>query len=245
MINQLRDIKQEMQGMTNKGTDLLSMPYAFGDIANWETRISHLFDRYCRKDSDPQCCSSVLTSGAHYLHGELSIRISYHHALKEAFRFIPEENKRWGWHSLIHTPFLRLGLISLNPGFSVPLHDHPNTYGVLKVVSGRVRIRQYQFATNTGRDDNLVSLERVSDSVLVKGKSSAFTPSFQNLHELESLSYRTVALSMLVNPYRPQDRSWYYQVPYTLNRNTALYNRIRRRQPILAPINSNASVQSS
>ena len=230
---------RKMLGMTNNGADLIPVPYAFGDKADWETRISHLLDNYCGKDSDPQCCSSALTSGAHFLHGELSIRIRYHHALKEAFRFVPGENWQWGWHSLIDTPLLRLGLISLHGVFSIPLHDHPKAHGVLTVLSGQVRIRQYQFAPNTDLGNNLVSLEQVSDRVLAKGKSSAFTPSIRNLHELGSLSSRSVLLSMMVNPYKPYERSWYYQVPFTQSGNTGLYNRIRRRHPISSTTSTN------
>jgi hypothetical protein len=151
---------------------------------------------------------------------------------------MPRERQPWGWYPLIDTPILRVGLISLYRFFSIPLHDHPNAYGVHKVVSGKMRIRQYQFAPDLDRHHTLVSLERVSDRVLVKGESSTFTPSFRNLHELESDSSRCVVLSMMVNPYRPQDRSWYYQVPLTQSGNKGLYNRIRKRHATRVDLNT-------
>lgn len=223
-------MERKMRGITTKVTDLVSTPYSSRDIAAWETRTRDLLDEYCGEGSDPECCNSALTSRAHFLHSELSIRIGYHHALKNALRFAPANNRHWGWHALIDTPLLRLGLISLQRVFSLPLHDHPNAHGVLKVISGRVRVQQYRYDSNSGRDNTLVSLEQVSDHNLARGESSAFTPSFQNLHELESLSSRSILLSMMVNPYRPHERSWYYQVPFTQSGNKGLYNRIRRRQ---------------
>jgi hypothetical protein len=234
----------KMQGATTKETNFISVSSNSGYILDGETRIRNLFEKYCTRDSDPQCCSSALLRGAHVLHGELSIRVRYHRALERAFHFKPEDKRHWGWYPLIDTPFLRLGLIGLHRVFSIPLHDHPNAYGVVKVISGQVRAQQYQFAQITERDNTLVSLKRVSESVLSKGKSSVFTPSFRNLHDLESLSSRSVLLSMLVNPYRPQDRSWYFQVPHTLNGNMGLYNRIRRKHSNPVTLNSHADVKT-
>jgi len=230
-------MEEAMQGVT-EGTDSISVPFAGGEVAGWESWITDLFEDCCGRGSSQQCCSTALTRGAHRLHDELNIRRRYIDALKEASRFAPRDRLPWGWYPLIDTPILRVGLISLCRVFSIPLHDHPNAYGVQKTLSGKMRIRQYQFAPDSDRDRTLVSLERISDRVLIEGESSTFTPLFRNLHEMESGSSRCVVLSMMVNPYRSQDRSWYYQVPFTQSGNKGLYNRIKNRHATRIDLNT-------
>ena len=209
-----------------------------GEVKRWESWIRDLFEDCCVRESNRQCCNTALTRGAHRLHGELTVRRRYLDALRDASRFVPRDHQPWGWYPLIDTPVLRVGLICLHRFFSIPLHDHPNAYGAQKVLSGTVRIRQYQFIPDSDRQRTLVSLERVSDVVLVKEESLAFTPSFRNLHEMETDSPRCVVLSMVVNPYSPEDRSWYYQVPFTQSGNKGLYNRIKKRHVTRIDLNT-------
>jgi hypothetical protein len=212
-----------------KGTDATARAFTISEVAGWEHRLRDVLKGFRGKDRDPQCGSSALKRAAQSLHDELNTHQGYLDALESAARFAPRERRPWGWHPLIDTPFLRVDLISLHRFFSIPLHDHPNAWGAQRIVSGKVRIRQYQFAPDADQRHTLVSLGQVADRVLVKGENATFTPSFGNLHELESISPRCVVLSMMVNPYRPQDGSLYYQVPFTLRGNTGLYNRIRKR----------------
>lgn len=211
------------------GSNSSSAPFALGEVIGWESWTSDLLENCCGRGSDQDYCNTALTAGIHRLHCELNTRRHYLGALKSASEFTPRKDQPWGWFPLIDTPILRVGLISLHRYYSIPLHDHPNAYGNQKVISGKVRVRQYQFPQDSDRHHTLVSLEKVSDSVLIKGESSIFTPSHRNLHELESSSSRCVLLSVMANPYNLQDRSWYYLIPFTQRENTGLYNRINKR----------------
>lgn len=231
-----------MQGVT-EGTDSIPVPFSNGEVTGWENWARDLLEDGHGRDSSQQCRSTELRRGAHRLHSELNIRRRYLDALKDAAQFVPRDRQSWGCYPLIDTPTLRVGLISLYRFFSIPLHDHPNTYGVQKVLSGKVRIRQYQFVPDSSRNRTLVSLERVSERILGKGESSIFTPSFRNLHELEPGSSRCVVLSMMMNPYRPHDSSWYYPVPFTQSGNKGLYNRIKKQHATRVALNTKRGKQ--
>lgn len=222
----------------NKWADSITISFTSGRLTGWENWIRELLDKFCREGSDPLYCSAALERGVQRLHDELNARDLYLGVLEEASRFEPRDRQPWGWHPLIDTPLLQAGLISLHRFFPVPLHDHPNAWGAQQVVSGKVRIRQYQFTPDSNRQQTLVSLEQLSDRILIKGQNSAFTPSFRNLHELNSNNLHSVILSMMVNPYRQQDRSWYYQVPLSLHGNKGLYNRIRKRPAMRVQLDS-------
>lgn len=221
-----------------EGTDSFTIAFAGSELAGCEHWLGNVLQDCCGKDCEPQGCSSALKREAQRLYDELNTNCRYFDALESATRFSPRDRQPWGWHPLIDTPFLRVGLISLQRFFSIPLHDHPNAWGAQRVVSGEVRIRQYQFEPDADQRHTLVSLEQIADLVLIKGEISTFTPTLRNLHELESISPRCVMLSMMLNPYRPQDGSLYYQVPLTLRGNTGLYNRIRKRSVIRRGLDS-------
>lgn len=197
------------------------------EVQAWENKVKALVEGFCRGTKEPQCCVYRLKEYASRLHSELNTRQRYLNTLNNAHHFVPGSSRRWGWFELIDTPSLRVGLISLYRFSPIPVHDHPNTFGIQKIISGKVRVRQYQFPSNSKQDHSLVSLEKVFNRILIKGESSYFTPSFRNLHELESVSSQAVVLSLMANPYRHHKRSWYYPVPMTATGVTSLYSRVR------------------
>ena len=203
-------------------------PLLSDEVQAWENKIKALVEGFCQGIKEPQCCVYKLKESTFRLHSELNIRQRYLDTLEKAHHFVPGSSRKWGWFDLIDTPSLRVGLISLHRFFRIPVHDHPNTFCIQKIISGKVRVRQYQFAANSNQDHSLVSLEKVFDRVLIKGESSYFTPSLRNLHELESISSQTVILSLMANPYKPHERSWYFPLPMTQTGNISLYNRIRK-----------------
>ena len=209
-------------------------PLLGDELQAWEKKVKALVGGFCQGIKEPQCCVYKLKVFASRLHSELNIRHRYLDALENAHHFLPGSSRRWGWFELIDTPSLRVGLISLHRFSPIPVHDHPNTFGIQKIISGKARVRQYQLDANSNQDHSLISLEKVFDRVLIKGESSYFTPSLRNLHELESVSSQTVVLSLMANPYRPHERSWYYPVPMMGTGVTSLYNRVRTKKPLIS-----------
>ena len=196
---------------------------------SWENRIKEVFEIHFASEKDRNCCSKTLIKSAHEIHSELTVRLLYTDALRRALQFKPKDQQLWGWYPLMRSSLLRVGLLSLYRPFPIPLHDHPGSFGVHKVISGSARFRQYRLASDSESDLTLVSLEQESDQILSKTECLTFTTWSENLHDIQSISHRSVVLSLMGNPYDPKKRSWYYEVPFSRTGNKSLYTRVRQR----------------
>ncbi len=204
-------------------------PVGATGLTSWENRIQEIFEIHFVNEKDHCLCSNALIKSAHEIHSELIIRLRYLDALRNALQFKPEDQQVWGWYPLMRSPLLRVGLLSLYRPFHIPLHDHPGSFGVHKVISGRARFRQYRLASDSESDRTLVYLEQESDQILSKTECLTFTPWSENLHDIQSISHRSVVLSLMGNPYDLKKRSWYYEVPFSRTGNKSLYTRVRQR----------------
>ena len=208
-------------------SDLSAVPFTDRELTGWEGMIRDFYREYSRKESNPNSRTSALTGVANRIHSELRNRRQYLIAVESASRFIPNSSRHWGWSILLDTPALRIGLISLHRSHPIPLHDHPGTHGVLKVISGSLRVQQYQLLPGSGHHHSIVSLQRISDSVLKKSECSTFSPSCQDIHALEADGCRCLLLDILLNPYKPEERSWYYPISLAEDGGEQLFSRIR------------------
>ena len=71
-------------------------------------------------------------------------------------------------------------------------------------------------------------LARTAAHELSAGESSCYFPERGNLHELASLSSRSVLLTMTIRPCLEQERSWYFPVNGFLPVEHGLFNRLRK-----------------
>ncbi|CAH1996633.1 unnamed protein product [Acanthoscelides obtectus] len=114
---------------------------------------------------------------------------------------------------------LTMGIFILKPGGNLPLHNHPEMYGLIKVISGKVKITSYSLNTpktlevdrRSFMDDhptklfsrkNIVTAELVSSEILdTSSKPCMLEPNEKNLHEIESVDGPAAFLDILAPPY--------------------------------------------
>ncbi|KAJ8879013.1 hypothetical protein PR048_019619 [Dryococelus australis] len=119
-----------------------------------------------------------------------------------------------------------IGIFILKSGARLPLHDHPQMHGILKVLRGTVRIQSYSIkndcesASNTfGRTlpgaDMLVAEKHCEVSVDSSSAACVLTPVERNLHEIHTENGLAAFLDILSPPYNSEstdtcDRSCHY-----------------------------------
>ncbi|XP_072934670.1 2-aminoethanethiol dioxygenase [Epargyreus clarus] len=119
---------------------------------------------------------------------------------------------------------VNMSIFVLKPGFKMPLHDHPHMHGLLKVISGAVRIRSFTehhlkeemtSADSTsrakieaarltqGKHMNRRFFAKISQDHICKANSETcvLTPTVSNYHEIEALSMPAAFFDILSPPY--------------------------------------------
>lgn len=94
-----------------------------------------------------------------------------------------------------------MAVFILDHNFTMPLHNHPNMHGLLKVVSGRLRVNSYSPISNNRQDgDLLVTADelRVLES---HSETSILFPEVSNYHELTALNGPAAFFDILSPPY--------------------------------------------
>ncbi len=154
----------------------------------------------------------------------------YHQALLRA-RTCQPSSRPSRFQTLVETPGLRLGLLTLFRFSRVPIHDHPGCLGAQLVLAGRARVQQYEPAAEGGAQTRLARLERRSDRLLGAGQGAAYTPERLNLHEFQASTPRCVLLNLMVRPPNPERRTWYFAVDAFGSGPRGLYARVRPGAP--------------
>ena len=196
-------------------------------------RLASLFSERitaCKANADKaHQCNSMLLQSIDELYLNLMEYQQFHDTIDAANSCSPLENQPWNYYPLSSTALLQVGLITLFRFIPIPLHDHPGAYGALRILSGKVHIQQYQHSTDTNQQQSIVSLKRVASHNLSRDGNAAFQPDTGNLHDIKSLSRHSVLLSMMIHPYQPQERSWYFPMHFPGMGKERLYNRVQRR----------------
>ncbi|RUS71414.1 hypothetical protein EGW08_020827, partial [Elysia chlorotica] len=118
-----------------------------------------------------------------------------------------------------------LAVFVVKSGGSLPLHDHPHMFGLLKVISGSVQITSYTKVDPqslppdvefTRSSPHIVTVKRNQDVVLAESDHCCFlSPSEGNFHEIKPLTDVAAFLDILAPPYNNTDRdcSYYKELP--------------------------------
>lgn len=115
-------------------------------------------------------------------------------------------NDYWLWQRLTKEAGLNGGILNIERGRDVPLHDHPGATGMLRILSGEVEV--WQFDRMAGEGDR-AELTLHSRRVLRPGDTAMLTPSQGNIHGLRAVSGTCRMLDYFIPPYRRADRAWY------------------------------------
>ncbi|XP_064790197.1 2-aminoethanethiol dioxygenase-like [Oncorhynchus masou masou] len=122
---------------------------------------------------------------------------------------------------ICETDQFSMGVFLLKSGASIPLHDHPGMYGMLKVMYGKVRITCFDRldkSTNVAsdmqfkppllpfqRDTLRRSILRSVGEFTEESGPCMLTPDRDNLHQIDAVDGPTAFLDILAPPYDPDD----------------------------------------
>ena len=120
-------------------------------------------------------------------------------------------NRYWLWQRLTREPDLNGGILTVEQGQDVPLHDHPGATGMLRVLAGELEVWQFDRLQQTvppGANEQTV-LQRVSHRKLLPGDTALLSPHRGNIHALRAISRECSMLDYFIPPYNRQKRTWY------------------------------------
>ncbi|KAK3779738.1 hypothetical protein RRG08_035877 [Elysia crispata] len=119
-----------------------------------------------------------------------------------------------------------LAVFIVKSGGSLPLHDHPHMFGLLKVISGSVKITSYTKVDSQPLPSgvefsrtpppHIVTVKRNQDVILADSDNCCIlSPSEGNFHEIKPLTDVAAFLDVLAPPYNNTDRdcSYYKELP--------------------------------
>lgn len=115
---------------------------------------------------------------------------------------------------ILHDPVMTAVIIVIPPGQRLPLHDHPNMLGLIKVLHGQVRLSTYSKLGHAldGRQEAV----RTQDLILSRlSYPQVLTPSTNNVHAIEFHSGEggkeyAAFLDILSPPYNDHVGCHYY-----------------------------------
>ncbi|XP_030753157.1 2-aminoethanethiol dioxygenase [Sitophilus oryzae] len=138
-----------------------------------------------------------------------------------------------------------MGIFILKPNGKLPLHNHPQMHGLIKVIAGRVKIVSYSIDTEKTKEIDEKSFQGETPPVLLRHKSKygivtaelgditvadtssptcTLEPDFKNLHEIQSLDEPAAFLDILAPPYD-------YPLEECASRHCSYYTRLSQVAP--------------
>jgi hypothetical protein len=125
-------------------------------------------------------------------------------------------NRYWLWQRMIKGQDINGGILNIDSGQLVQLHDHPGATGMVRIISGEVEAWQFDELTqdngNNGKGtdgQDITELTRVSHRILKAGDMAVLTPEKGNIHALRAVSKQCRMLDFFIPPYQRSQRSWY------------------------------------
>jgi len=129
-------------------------------------------------------------------------------------------NQFWLWQRLVKERELNGGILHLESQNQVPLHDHPQAIGMLRILSGEAEVWQFdKIATRISSDGTRqATLQLLSHKILKPGDTAILTPAKGNIHTIKSITPQCSMLDFFIPPYRKNERSWYTPISGGVNK---------------------------
>lgn len=120
---------------------------------------------------------------------------------------------------IFNDDIINVGIFILKPKMKLPLHNHPDMYGLLKVIAGTVKITSYSLNTEntkkyvtiqedegtSSQDDNgqMKLIAEQMDDIIADSETNCcvLDPNKSNIHEIESLNGPAAFIDILSPPY--------------------------------------------
>lgn len=166
--------------------------------------------------------------------------LRYDTTLSDPATWRPRKKAPCTYVEVFQNDVVNMSIFVLRPGFKMPLHDHPQMYGLLKVISGAINIRsftEYPLTEAMNNPDCVIRAKQeaarraqgiykdkrlfaeVSQSTVCRANSETciLTPTTSNYHEIEALSMPAAFFDVLAPPYDtliegvgPRQCTYYY-----------------------------------
>ncbi|KAG5677047.1 hypothetical protein PVAND_006831 [Polypedilum vanderplanki] len=93
-----------------------------------------------------------------------------------------------------------MSIFIMNGNYKMPLHDHPNMCGLLRVISGQIKVESYTRIKSDIEDEILVKAEepKILDEL---SASAVLFPENSNFHEITALNEPAAFFDILAPPY--------------------------------------------
>ena len=156
---------------------------------------------------------SVLLHNMVLMHRVMMLSHKYRSVFNENFRKMVR-TKYWGWKSVYENELGQAGLFSIYRNAPVPLHDHPETCGVLMVLQGEVEVERFTLDQSDRNNPvtGMVELKCIERRVLKPFELTWFGSDKGNIHGLHTRTEQSVMLKVQLPTREEKSRSWYFPV---------------------------------
>ena len=207
--------------------------FLIGGFSQEYTALTDLLRKFSEREDSREQCHRLLAENVQQLHGTLQSHTQFQAAFQEAAACSPLEHYPWRFHLLAESALIRMGLLTIFRALPIPLHDHPDSFGAQCVLSGKVRVRQYDLKDGLEYSQkHVVTLRQTLDEELAIGFRSTYLSNHRNIHGLESVVPRSIMLSMMIHPPQESGGNWYYPASLNSGSRDRICTRIRRRRRI-------------
>ncbi len=172
--------------------------------ADWQAFLQQMYRLAHAHDNDTCTPASIAEQGLQSLQHLDVDSAGFRDAVENTWE---SGNRFWLWQRLANENGLQGGILHVERGHDVPLHDHPGATGMLRVLSGTLEV--WHFNDVSGNDEHDRVLQRVSRRTLQAGDTAALLPEQGNIHALRALSKQCSMLDFFIPPYKRSQRNWY------------------------------------
>jgi hypothetical protein len=132
-----------------------------------------------------------------------------------------------GDHPVIHEPQLRAGFVGMGAKSSLPIHDHPDSFGAVMLLQGQVGVDIFNVQSSErtkNQKTSCIELRRLRNDILRPGDISMIFPYQGNLHRVKSPSQiPSIFLDILVSRTQIGNRNFYFPLDTERRKASCLY----------------------
>lgn len=149
--------------------------------------------------------ASLLRSLWEELMDDLAFEATLHTAEESA-----TPGRQSAWHPILASTKVDCGLMTVSPGWTVPLHDHPGATGLLFLLAGSLTVEQFdRLSADNSATENPVHLRLRQETTISPGEAVFHRAAEGNIHRLTAHGRPALTFSLHINSNRDSRRTWY------------------------------------
>ncbi len=136
----------------------------------------------------------------------------------------------WFWQRLMQDHYLHAGLMTVYEDYITPLHDYNNLAVVLYILDGQVKLTRYQNQPSSITPYYPIARVVKTQEQFLTAGDTITSPGTGNIIEIQSLTKRSVILTMHLIKSQSELGAWYFPISPKPTENYAVFfaQRIRR-----------------